>query len=180
MVMFCFVPKILSNVYIRHYRCYCGYIKSSCTCLEYLASDVSRLPLAICNACFPQCGHKVFLSPLKKKKISASIEVKGIVMPRKLHSWESQRCYHFSSTHNVALVSQVGPLLKGSPHTCGVTFSQWRGPLSMATDPHQFHMCLIRPPAVLIGEAPFKMCSHAVFCSQEHFLNINIFQSIHS
>lgn len=28
--------------------------------------------------------------------------------------------------------------------------------------------------------APFKMCSHAIFCSQEHFLNINIFQSIHS
>lgn len=103
------------------------------------------------------------------------MEVKGVVMPRKLHSWESPRCYRFSITHNVALVSQVGPLLKGSPHTCGVTFSQWRGPLSLVTDPHQFHMCFIRPPAVPIGEElNLRCCSHAVSRSQEHFLNINI------
>ncbi len=120
------------------------------------------------------CTRNVFLSPLKKK-ISESIEVKGVVMPRKLHSWESPRCYRFSITHNVALVSQVGPLLKGSPHTCGVTFSQWRGPLSLATDPHQSHMCFIRPPAVPIGEElNLRCCSHAVSRSKEHFLNINI------
>ncbi len=119
---------------------------------------------------------RMFFSLLLKKKMSASIEVKGVIMPRKLHSWESPRCYRFSSTHNVALVSQVGPLLKGSPHTCGVTFSQWRGPLSLATNPRQFHMCFIRPPAVPIGEdLNLRCCSHAVSRSQDYFRNINIY-----
>ncbi len=125
---------------------------------------------------FPHVPRMFFSLLLKKKKMSASIEVKGVIMPRKLHSWESPRCYRFSSTHNVALVSQVGPLLKGSPHTCGVTFSQWRGPLSLATNPHQFHMCFIRPPAVPIGEElNLRCCSHAVSRSQDYFRNINIY-----
>lgn len=73
------------------------------------------------------------------------------------------------------LCLRLGLCWKAAPHTCGVTFSQWKGPLSLATDPHQFHMCFIRPPAVPIGEElNLRCCSHAVSRSQEHFLNINI------
>lgn len=169
---FCFVPKILSNVYTRHYICYCGYIKSSCTWLEYLASDVSRLPLDICNACFPQCIQKLFLSSLKKKKKRDKCINRG------------KGGRHAAETAQLGIAKvlsffqhpQCGPCISGWASAERQPTYLWNHILPMKGSfehGHQSspipHVPYQAPCSADCRRAPFKMCSHAVFLLSRTF-----------